>query len=157
MPGPSGAPYCTPTDLGNYLPQATIDLASPAQQTQACLDATEEADSYMRGRFAMPLLAWGNDVRKYTAWIACYNIASMLGFPPTQGADDQITRRYHMAVGDPSKPGTGWFPGIQRQSIHPDVTPTIAQPGDPVHDIPQVRSAQPRGWQQTRNGKPVIS
>lgn len=145
--GPGGTPYCVPADLPNYLPAATVNLATPAQQQQACLDATEEADSYLRGRYALPLTNWGNDLRRYTAYIAIYLLMSGgIGWAPEAGSDSNITTNYYRAVGWPDRPGTGWFPGIQRQSIQPDVTPTVAQPGDPVHDVPQVFTSPQRGW-----------
>lgn len=152
----SYVPYIVPADLLSYLPATALSLTTNDQQTQACLDASMEADSYLRGRYSLPLVAWGNDLKKYTSWIACYLLMSMVGFQGG-GADRQITERYYRAIGFPDKPGTGWFPQVQRQSIHPDVTPAIAQPGDPICDVPQVFSAPPRGWQQTVNGKPVIS
>jgi hypothetical protein len=148
--------YCDPADLAQYLPAAVLSLATPAQQQQACDDATEEANSYMRGRYELPLLAWGADVRRYTAWIACYLLAQLIGFAPQSGSDRLIVERYYQAVGWPDRAGTGWFPGIQRQAIHPDVTPSVPSPGNAVYDLPQVRSAPQRGWSQTRNGKPVI-
>lgn len=149
--------YCTPADLANYLPASTIALASMSQQQLACDNASEEADSYLRGRYTLPLLSWGNDVRRYTAWIACYLLMTQIGFAPQAGSDRLIIERYYQAVGWPDKPGSGWFPGVQRQAIHPDVTPTIAVSADTQHQLPQVSSAPRRGWYQFRGGRPVIS
>jgi hypothetical protein len=156
--GPGGTPYCVRTDLVQYLPAAVVGLATTAQQDQACLDATEEADSYMRGRFALPLLAWGNDLRRYTAYIAIYLLMSgPIGWGATGGNPDaNITTNYYRAVGWPDRGGSGWFPGIQRQAIQPDVTPSVPIGQDPIHDAPQVSSQAPRGWQQVRRGKPVV-
>jgi hypothetical protein len=155
--GPGGAPYVQPSQLSAYLPTPTLALASGAQQLQSCLDATEEADSYMRGRFQMPLLAWGNDITRYTAYIAVYLLMSgPIGWAPQAGADENIRTNYYRAVGWPDRPGTGFFPGIQRQAIQPDVTPSIAVGQDPGHDAPQVASDPKRGWAQFRNGKPVV-
>lgn len=154
--GPGGTPYCTVADLAQYLPASVLNSTTVAQQTQACLDATEEADSFLRGRYALPLLAWGNDVRRMTAYIACYLLMTVRGFSSAAGSDSLITQRYYESKGTPGVPGSGWFPCIQRQSIHPDVTPSVTQPGDPVHDLPQVRTSQIRGWQQYRCGKPVV-
>ena len=148
--------YCTPTNLAQYLPQSVLNLATSAQQLQACADASEEADSYMRGRYALPLSAWGSDVTRYTSWIACYLLCQLIGFAPQAGSDRLIVERYYQAVGWPDRAGTGWFPGVQRQAIHPDVTPAIAPGSDPVRDLPQVRSQPMRGWQRTINGKPVV-
>jgi hypothetical protein len=156
--GPGGTPYVTAAELVQYLPAAVLNLATSAQQDQACLDATEEADSCMRGRFQLPLLMWGNDVRRYTAYIAIYLLMSgPIGWGATGGNPDaNITTNYYRAMGWPDRPGTGFFPGIQRQAIQPDVTPSTTVGSDPVHDAPQVSSQQRRGWQQTRRGKPVV-
>ena len=70
MAGPAGAPYVLYTDLPNYFPTQVLNLATVVQQQQACLDATEEADAYIRGRYTLPLLLWGTDLRRYTAYIA---------------------------------------------------------------------------------------
>ena len=148
--------YCTPTNLAQYLPAAVLSLSSAGQQQQACDDASQEADSYLRGRYQLPLAAWGNDITRYTSWIACYLLAQLVGFAPQAGSDKLIVERYYQAVGWPDRAGTGWFPGIQRQAIHPDVTPALASPGNPVYDLPQVNTSQMRGWQQSRNGKPVV-
>lgn len=148
--------YCTPTNLAQYLPAAVLSLTTNAQQLQACDDASEEADSYLRGRYALPLLAWGSDVTRYTSWIACYLLAQLIGFAPQAGSDKLIVERYYQAVGWPDRAGTGWFPGIQRQAIHPDVTPSVPVTQDAGHDLPQVRTQEQRGWQQTRNGRPVV-
>jgi hypothetical protein len=155
--GPGGVPYVEYTQLAQYIPAATLSLATISQQQQACLDATEEADSYIRGRYALPLLSWGNDLVRYTAYIAIYLLATgPIGLAPQAGADSNITTNYYRAVGWPDRPGTGWFPGIQRQAVQPDVTPSIPVGADPAHDAPQVSSNLPRGWAQFQNGKPVV-
>ena len=157
MAGPGGAPYVTPAQLTGYLPAATLALATAAQQLQACNDATEEADSYLRGRFALPLLSWGSDVTRMTAYIACYLLAmGPIGMAPQSGSDSNITQNYYRAVGWPDRPGTGWFPGVQRQAIQPDVTPSTPQPGDAVHDVPQVFTSIQRGWGTPRGGTPSV-
>jgi phage gp36-like protein len=148
--------YCTPTNLAQYLPAQVLALTSGAQQTQACLDASEEADSYFRGRYALPMSAVGSDVVRYTSWIACYLLCQLIGFAPQAGSDKLIVERYYQAVGWPDRAGTGWFPGVQRQAIHPDVTPALDPVNDAIHGLPQVQSQPMRGWQQTRNGKPVV-
>lgn len=156
--GPGNTPYVLYTQLSQYIPPQVLNLATVTQQQQACLDATEEADSYIRGRFALPLLAWGNDLTRYTAYIAIYLLMSgPIGWAATSGnPDSNVTTNYYRAVGWPDRPGTGWFPGIQRQAIHPDVTPTIPVGQDSTHDAPQVSSDPPRGWNQVCRGRSVI-
>jgi hypothetical protein len=146
--GPGGTPYVLYTELAQYGNATMLNLATVPQQQQACLDATEELDSYFRGRYALPLLAWGTDVKKFTAYIAIKNIAELVGYAPQAGSDSNIRSQYYQVVGWPDRPGTGWGPGVQRQAIHPDVTPSVAQPGDAVHDVPQVFTSQQRGWNQ---------
>lgn len=138
--------YCDPADLTKYLPATALQPTTAPQQLQACIDASEIADSYMRGRYQLPLTRWGSDVRMYTAWIACYLLMAGRGHNAAAGADAAITRRYVAAVGDTSVPGSGWFPGVQRQAIHPDVTPTIDPANDPVTGLPQVITSPQRGW-----------
>jgi len=158
--GPAGAPYVEYTELSQYVPVQVLNLATVTQQQQACLDATEEADSYIRGRYTLPLLAWGNDLRRMTAYIAVYLLMmGPIGGAATSGPanpDTNITTNYYRAVGWPDRPGTGWFPGVQRQAIQPDVTPTIPVGQDATHDAPQVSCEPPRGWQQVRRGRSVI-
>lgn len=158
MPGPSGAPYVTPAQLANYLPSATLALATLAQQMQACVDATNDADDYMNGRYQMPLLAWPSSVTDHTAYGAIFKLAmGPIGMAPQAGADANIRENYYRAFGWPDRGGSGYFPGIQAQRIHPAVTPSIAIGSDPGHDAPQVSSDQPRGWQQFgRGGRPVV-
>jgi len=164
--GPNGSPYVQPSQLTQYLPAATLNLSTGAQQLQACLDATEEADSYLRGRGPVPLstsnavglLAWGNDLTRYTAYIAIYLLMSgPIGGAAGAGAkgiDQNITTNYYRAVGWPDRPGTGWFPGVQRQAIQPDITWSSTPGADPAHDAPQVSTNCVRGWYQ-RGGRAV--
>lgn len=148
---PGGAPYVTPAQL--QLPPAVLGLATLAQQNQACLDATEEADSYLRGRYGngtgQPFIvaAVGNDVVRHTNYIACYLLMSgVVGFAAQAGSDDNIVKNYYKAVGWPDRTGSGWFPGIQKQSIHPDITPLVPIGQNPNADVPQVFSNPQRGW-----------
>src|ERR1019366_2325454 len=109
--------------------------------------------------YEMPLLAWGNDLRRFTAYVAIYLLMSgPIGWAATSGnPDSNITTNYYRAVGWPDRPGSGWAPGIQRQAIQPDVTPSIPVGTDPGHDAPQVSSQQPRGCSQFgHNGKPAV-
>lgn len=147
----------TPAQLSNYMPAATVNLATLTQQQQACLDASEQADSYMRGRYSLPLVSWGSDVTRYTAYIACFLLLSgAIGYAPQAGSDENVTKNYYSAVGWPDRPGSGWFPGVQRQAIQPDVTVAPAVGNDPVHDVPQVLTTAQRGWTNRRANPPRV-
>ncbi len=156
--GPGNAPYVTPAQLPNYLPAATLALATPAQQMQACIDASSDADDCMNGRYQMPLLAWPSSITDHTAYGAIFKLMNgPIGMAPQAGSDANITLNYYRAYGHPEKPGSGYFPGIQAQRIHPNVTPSIATGSDPGHDAPQVSSQPVRGWQQLNcRGRPVV-
>lgn len=160
LPGP--LPYVTAAQLVNYWPAQAFNGVSAGIQDQACINATEQADSYLRTRYGygggQPFIvqAVGNDVVQYTAWIAIYLIFSVRGFNPMSGSDGEILRRYYEAIGHPERPGSGWFPGVASQRITPDITPMTPVGQNPQADIPQVISAPQRGWQQWCNGRQVI-
>jgi phage gp36-like protein len=143
-----GLPYCQPADLALYalnpLALANVPYAS---QLAACAAASEKADSYMRGRYSLPMVAVGTDVVMHTAFLAGKILLSTRGYNPAAGADDRIEKQWDDAV--------RWFEGIQRQSVHPDVTPSGSSPGgsgNPAFDLPQVITQPQRGWQQTSGG-----
>jgi phage gp36-like protein len=140
--------YCTPADLATYaLPASALAPIPGPTQTAQCVAASEKADSYMRGRFQLPLLAWGTDLTMQTAYIAAYYCLAQRGFNPASGSDQLVVKNYNDAI--------GWFEGVERQRVHPDVTPSTSVGTN--YQLPQVASAQPRGWQQTGgNGTPVV-
>jgi phage gp36-like protein len=144
-----GSLYCAPSDLATYaVPPAALTPIPIATQQAQCAAASEKADSYMRGRFQLPLLAWGVDLTMQTAFIAAYFCLSQRGFNPASGADQLVVKNYNDAI--------EWFKGIERQSVHPDVTPS-GSPGT-NYQLPQVSSGQARGWQQTdSSGRPTVS
>ena len=156
MPGPGGQPYVAASQLGQYGPAATLALVPGPVQAQACVDATSRADSYMNGRFVMPLLSWDSSVTQMTAYIAWYLMMDQIGWAPQAGSDANIKNRYYEAVGYPNVPGSGWFPGIQRQAIQPNVTPSIPEGQGAGTDGPVVTSQPMRGWPQFRNGRPAV-
>jgi hypothetical protein len=155
MPGVNGAPYVTQPQLANYWPAAAFNGITVAQQDQACLDATGEVDGRISGRYQMPLLAWGNELTKVTAWIAIYLCFSTRGFNASSGGDRAIQERYWELVGNPNVPGSiGWLDKVQRQSIHPDITATVPPSQSPIYGLPQVFTSAPRGWTRGGTGCP---
>lgn len=163
----SPAQYVQPSDLANYLAPAALATTTNAQQQAACVAASERADSYLRGRYGNSdgtggyvepvLLAWGSDLTEMTAYIACYLLMSARGFDPRAGSDQLILQRYYEAVGTPGVAGSGWFPGVQRQAIHPNVTPNVTMLTNSGPDLPQVRTSVARGWGGTNSsGVPSV-
>jgi hypothetical protein len=139
-----GQLYVQTSELTNYVAAAWLSTTTAAQQLQACTDASERADSYLRGRYQLPLTQFGTDLKTMTAYIAVYLLGQMRGFNPAAGADQNIVARYYEAVGHPQIPGSGWFPAVQRQAIHPDVTGSAS--AAPNYQLPQVATSVPRGW-----------
>jgi phage gp36-like protein len=134
-----GSQYCTPTDVGNFATNS-IALSSipPTQQNACCIAASELLDSHFRGRYPLPLLTWGTDVTMNAAYIAAYLMYSgSRGAVPMKGSDLMVKANYDAAI--------KWAEGVQRQTIHPDVTTTPFQGSD--YQFPQVQSPnRPRGW-----------
>ena len=134
-----GSQYCLPSDVSSYALNAIAMSAIPLpQQTAACIAASEKMDSYFRGRYPLPLLTWGTDVTMHTSYIAAFLMYSgSRGATPMKGADEMVRINYEDAI--------RWAEGVQRQTVHPDVTFTC--PTVPSYAFPQVMSPNcPRGW-----------
>jgi phage gp36-like protein len=120
------------------LSQAAMGNVTSAQQ-QAILDAENDAaDGYLRGRYQLPLIAWGSDLRLAVARRAGWEILSLRGFNPEAGADIVVRQRYEDA--------TRWLEGVQRGAIHPNVTPSADPTPGTAYAQPQAYSRVARGW-----------
>lgn len=141
--------YATVADLFRHgMPPTARGNMTDAQLNAALVSASTTADSYLRGRYAYPLVAWGDDLRKYVCWVASYELLTgPRGMAPGAGADSNIGERNNLAI--------EWFQGVQRKAIHPDITPSDNQ--SPTYDQPFVvsssvvdvstgRTAATRGW-----------
>lgn len=143
--------YCVPSDVTAFALPSTA-VTTPITNAD-CIAASAEADSYMRARYALPLSAnypiggpyttFDPALVRHTAYIVAYMVMSKRGFAPNAGSDALILANYFKAVGDPEKPGSGWFPGVERGHIHPDVVE--ASVPAPRYQLPQVLSKPPRG------------
>lgn len=145
--------YCQPSDLTLFAIPATALTAqiTTPMQVAACVAASSEADSAMRGRYPLPItgsVAGGPGVYdpalvRHTAYIAAYSLMSQRGFQGA-GADNMIRENYYKAVGNPNFPGShGFFGEVARQNRHLDVTgPT---PSGTDYQFPAVHSRTPRG------------
>jgi len=135
--------YCTVAQLlALALPQESVQNLSNAQLQAECDAASTLADSYLRGRYALPLLTFDIELSMQVAYVAAYNILASRGYNPEAGADSIYKDRWLMAI--------EWLKGVQRQSIHPNVTPSPAY--DPILSFPQVSTACERGWGYDGNG-----
>lgn len=109
-------------------PEKSFGQLTDTQKLAALESASTIVDTYLRGRYSLPLLAWGFSITEATCRIAAYNVLSVRGFNPAVGGDSNIRSRYEDAM--------KFLDKVQRQQAHPDLTP---QPDNsPSHDQPFV-------------------
>lgn len=135
--------YATITQLLQFaLPQEAVQNISNAT-LQAELDAASTvADSYLRGRYPNGISTWDVDLSINVCYLAAYSIMAARGYNPEQGADSTYRDRWVAA--------TEWFKGVQRQAIHPNITPNPT--GTTLGTFPTVMTACERGWGGRRAG-----
>lgn len=135
--------YASPPDLLTYGFPATALGTLTTPQQQAALDtASATVDSYLRGRYALPLLAWGPEVTEWACIIAAYKLISIRGFNPANGSDRTLKDRYDRCMYELAE--------VQRQARHPNVTPQASQ--TPTFNAPQVWSST-----MTATGQPAAT
>lgn len=136
-------PYASRTDLTAYgIPANALGGLTTAQQDAALDAASKRVDSYLRGRYGLPLIAWGVEITQATCVIAAYQLMHTRGYNPASGADVNIENRYHETI--------AWLEQVQRQAAHPDVTP---QPAAPTYNRPTVISSSAIATGSSRTGK----
>lgn len=123
------------------LPQHVLDalasdeVGAAAVVDQALAAASSLADSYLRSRYRLPLVSWGDDLRERVCHLAAYQLLSVRGFNPELGADQNIRLRYEDAI--------TWLKAIAAGLVHPDVQDSAPTP---LGVAPAIVSAPPRGW-----------
>lgn len=138
--------YATLSDLFRFgMPETARASFSDADLEAALASASSTADSYLRGRYAFPLLAYGEDLTKNVCWIAAFEFLTARGYETNTG-DSNLLTRWQMA--------TDWLKGVQSKAIHPDITASPNQ--SPTFDQPVVltcsvvsaggRTGRNRGW-----------
>lgn len=106
---------------------ASTALASITSGTrdQARAAASDLALSYVAKRYKLPLVSWGNDLRRAVAHIAAYDLLCARGFNPAAGSDDSIKQRHDTAV--------SWLRDVSRGIAElvdcVDSTPTLEEQG----------------------------
>lgn len=129
--------YCTVAQLLQLaLPSESVQNISNAQLQAECDAASTLADSYLRGRYNLPLVTFDIELSMNVAYVAAYNILASRGYNPEAGADSIYKDRWLSAI--------DWFRGVQRQAIHPNVQDSST--GGPAHPFPQVNTQAERGW-----------
>ena len=120
--------YATLAEFSTYggLPATALGTLTTTQQQGQLDAATDEMNTYLAGRYSMPLLVWDNSIKAKCCEIAAYKMICLRGFNPGSGADVNLRMRYLDAV--------KWCEVVRNKSIHPTVTetaqpsPTLSQP-----------------------------
>lgn len=122
--------YATRSDLGKWgLPAEALATIPTDTQDAALSSASLIADGYLRRRWNVPLVVYGDDIKQRVCEIAASGLITTLGFS-SQGRDDVIIQR--------AKDAMQWLEMVASRRLHPDVTggaKTIT-----------VESDKPRGW-----------
>lgn len=108
-------PYATLADLTNYgLPASALGAVTTLQQQDALDSAAGTVDSYLRGRYQLPLLSpIPVEITEATCRVAAWRIMSIRGFNPLAPGDVVVRDAYMDTV--------AWLNKVQRQAAHPNV------------------------------------
>jgi hypothetical protein len=143
--------YCTPTDLLSATNPLALQGIANAQQVQACIEASSEADGYLNDRYPPPYSApFPTALVIHVAYIAVFRLFTARGYNPDAGADNRIAENYYAATFNPHTGVFGWLARVKRQEISiPDLIYT--KPTYPSFALPAVRTGGPqaariRGW-----------
>lgn len=140
--------YASLENLYTYgAPQKAFGQLTDDQKNNELEAASRYVDSFLRGRYLLPLVSWGVEITEATCKIAAYNLMNVRGYNPASGADMNLETRYNAAV--------AWLTLVQKQQAHPNVTltpdktPDINQPqviSSSVVDLSTGAKAPNRGW-----------
>ncbi len=128
--------YASPSDLARLGVGAAATAGISTADIVAALDAASSlAGSYLSAQFTLPLLSWGDDLRRCVCMIAAYDlIGGNRGFNPEQGADVTLRLRYEDAI--------KWLERVAAGTI----VPTGIVDSDADTDGPLMESEAPLGW-----------
>lgn len=121
--------YATQADLEALdLPAAALEGVTSADIDQHLEAASSRVDTYLRGRYALPLgTPYPPEVISCTTALAAYSLLSRRGFDPQRGTDVNVRRRHEDAV--------AWLERLSAGAINialgADATPS-ANDGGPI-------------------------
>ena len=91
------------------MPAVALAKVDAAALPEALEQASELIDSYIRGRYTLPLSNWGGDLRRACIVVAVYDLLSLRGYTPA-GEDDNVRLRYLDVL--------KWLEGVRDEKIH---------------------------------------
>lgn len=140
--------YASLAQLYTYgAPEKSFGQLTDDQKNNELEASSRYVDTFLRGRYSLPLIAWGVEITEATCKVAAYNLMNVRGYNPASGADANLQLRYQETV--------NWLRLIQKQQAHPDVTPqpdntpNYNQPtviSSSVVDLATGATATNRGW-----------
>lgn len=106
--------YASTSDLTNMgLPAQALGKLTPTQ-VQAALDTTAaEIDSYLRGRYDVPLASPPAEIVQANAILAAAELLTIRGWNPENPGD--------AALMDRAAQKRGWLRDVQRGAAHPNI------------------------------------
>ncbi|MFN7131605.1 MAG: phage protein Gp36 family protein [Myxococcales bacterium] len=129
-------PYATRPDLAKHgLSADTLSEIAADAQDAALASASGVVDGYLRARFTLPLLSWGDELRRVVCHIAAYDLMTVRGFDPENPSDINLRQRYEDAL--------RWLRDVANGAITPELVDSRPSGTAPrAH----VRSHPRRGW-----------
>lgn len=129
--------YATRTDIEQLgLPPDALDALDsrvPGSVARAIDAASTLADGYLRARYVLPLVAYGDDLTQSVCAVAAASLMTTLGLDPESPMATLIRER--------AKEARRWLEMVAAKKIHPSIT----EGGAPV-DGAEVLSPPARGW-----------
>lgn len=110
----------------------TLSHVDTSDKVEALIAASDTADRYLCREFTLPLVSWGNDLRRMVTHVAVYDLMCVQGFQP-EGADALIVKRYDDAMACFREVGEGdaCMPGI----VDTDDGDSGSAVGDGAYDV----------------------
>lgn len=119
--------YATAADLARLALPARALTGIPLDDQNAAIDAASAvADGYLAARYTLPLLAWGEDLKRAVSLMAAYDLMTRRGYSP-EGGDEQLRLRYEDAIRWLEQVGKGTISPVGLAESPPSATPA---PGD---------------------------
>lgn len=116
------------------LPELTVADFQPGTLEAAARAACSYANGYLKKRYKLGLLSWGEDLVQTLADMATWHAMGRRGWNPEGNANtDPVTMKLKMAL--------QWLVDVRDYKIDPDVTESA-----PAVMTPRARSDAPRGW-----------
>ena len=136
------AEYCTIPQLAQYGIRAeALRSISPSDLQAAIVAASGTIDGYLRSRYKLPLVAWGEDISLICARLAVYQLVVVRGFNAARAGDDQIEKQQELSMQT--------LRDIPKNAYSPDVTDASSGAGPGISapaGSAQVFSDSSRGY-----------